>query len=254
MSAYRFAIDLTITAITRRSRRFRNQVLAVVVIGATALYMLWPPIGLFALVPVCGFFLWCDARQVTEWRSEILAMWARQDIDLLAFDHAIRANKFLPESTLNGMLGLLGPSPIGIGEREATTATRQAVAAVVGFSDALDSRYFAVKIGACAIASAGASWAVVVHAWRPLGLAAVILLLPLIGRWLRASLQRRSRVAVLVARQARGFDADAFCRLMERFFPGSGHASASRWAGFDAPGWQANGIPLKARLPTRPPE
>lgn len=257
MSAYESAIDLTTNAITRRSRSFRNQVLAVVsvaVIGAVALRMLWLPVGLLALVPVCGFFLWRDARQVTEWRSEILAMWARQDIDLLAFDHAMRVNKFLPESTLSGMLDLLGSSPAGVVEGKATTATRQAAAAVVGFADGWDSRYFAVKIGACAVASTCASWAVVAHAWGPLGFAIVVLLVPLIGRWFRASFQRRSSAIVLAARQAPGFDADAFCYLMGRFFPRGRHVSAFRWAGLDAPGWLADGIPLKARLPSGPPE
>ena len=104
MSAYRAAIDLTIAVINQRSRIFRNQVVVIVsvalgaLIGAIALRMLWPLTGLLALVPVCGLFLWFDTRRVAEWRSAILAMWARRDIELLALGHAIRAVPNLPNS------------------------------------------------------------------------------------------------------------------------------------------------------------
>ena len=244
MSAYPVAIDLTITTITQRSRNFRNQVVAFVVIaavavpGAVGLRLVWPLASLLFLVPVCGLFLWFDTRRVSEWRSAILAMWARRDIDLLAFGHAMRANPNLPESTLNSMLSLLGTSQIGIVEVQASSQTRQAVAAVVWSTDALGLRQFVVRVCATAIISFSACWAAVAHAWSPLALTATILLLPLIQRWLQASLQRQSRAAVLAAQQHPDFDANTFRLLIDHLPLGGRQASADPWVGTEPVGWQ----------------
>lgn len=243
MPVYRTAIDQTITVIDQRSRTFRNQVVAVVAIasgsatGALALHRLWPLTGLLALVPVCGLFLWFDTKRLAEWRSAILAMWARRDIDLLAFGHAMRANPNLPESTLNSMLSLLGTSQIGTVEIQASTQTRQAVAAVAGFTDALGLRQLAVRVCATVIVSISVCWAAVAHAWSPLALTATILLLPLIQRWLQASLQRQSRAAVLAARQHPDFHADTFRLLIDHLPLGGGQASADPWVGTESVGW-----------------
>jgi len=221
MSDYRAAIDLTISVITQRSRVFRNQVVALVaialgsVVGAVGLGKLWPLTGLLTLMPACGLFLWFDARRVTKWQSAILAMWARRAIDLLAFGHAMRANPVLPDATLNGMLSLLGTSQIGTLEAQASAETRQAVAAVARFADALGLRQFAAKVCASAIVSASICWSAAAHTWTPLALATPILLLPPVLRWLRLSLQRQSSAAIQFAQQDPGFDADAFHCLVD---------------------------------------
>ncbi len=243
MSAYRTAIELTISTVTERARIFRNQVVAVVVagsfslVGVVALRMFWPLTGLVTLVPVCGLFLWFDTRRVTKWRSAILDMWARRDIDLLAFGHAIRAVPNLPAPTLNSMLSLLGTAQIGTAEVQASSQTRQAVAAVVRSTDALGLRQLAVRVCATAIIAISACWAAVAHSWSPLALTATILLLPLIQRWLQASLQRQSRSAVLAARQHPDFHADTFRLLIDHLPLGGGQASADPWVGTESVGW-----------------
>ena len=244
MSAYRTAIDLTISAVTERARNFRNQVVAVVVagtlslVGAVALRMFWPLTGLVTLVPVCGLFLWLDTARVAKWRWAILAMWLQRDIELLAFGHAIRAVPNLPEPTLNSMLSLLGTAQPGTAEVQASSQTRQAVAAVVGFTDALGLRQLAASVCATAILSISVCWAAVAHTWSPLALTATILLLPLIQRWLQASLQRQSRAAVLAARQHPDFHADTFRLLIDHLPLGGGQGSADPWVGTESVGWQ----------------
>ena len=244
MSVYRTAIDVTIDLITQRSRNFRNQVVAVVgvvtvaLVGMIGLRMVWPLTGLLSLVPVCGLFLWFDTRRVAKWRSAIFDMWARRDIELRAFGLAIRAVPDLPEPTLNSMLSLLGAAQIGTVEVQASSQTRQAVAAVVRFADALGLRQLAARVCATAIISISACWAAVAHAWSPLALTAIILLLPLIQRWLQATLQRQSRAAVLAAHQLSDFDADTFRLLIDHLPLGGGQASADPWVGTGSVSWQ----------------
>lgn len=244
MSSYRDCVDQMIAVIDQRSRIYRNQVVGVVAVtfcsvaGAVGLRMFWPLNGLLTLVPVCGLFLWFDTRRVAKWRSAILDMWARRDIELLAFGHAIRAVPNLPAPTLNSMLSLLGTAQIGTAEVQAASQTRQAVAAVVGFADALSLRQLAARVCATAILSISVCWAAVAHAWSPLALTATILLLPLIQRWLQASLQRQSRAAALAAHQHPDFDADTFRLLIDQLPLGGGQASADPWVGTGSGAWQ----------------
>jgi NAD(P)H-dependent FMN reductase len=223
MSVYRTAIDLTIDAVDERARNFRNQVVTVVAgatctIGAVvALRMLWPLFGFFNLIPICGLFLWLDAVRLAHWRLAIFALWAQRNVDLQAFGHAVRAVPQLPEATLTSMLSLLGTAQVGKIEAQASVHTRQAVATVVQFTDTLALRQLAAKV--CAAA----------QSWRPLGMVTAVLLLPLVLRWLKASLQRQSRVAIMAARQHPDFDADTFRLLIEQFPLGGGQLAGDGW-------------------------
>ena len=234
---YRAAIDLTVYVITQRSRIYRNQVVAVIavtfcsVVGAVGLRMVWPLTGFLSLIPVCGLSLWFDTRRVAMWRSAILDMWARRDIELLPFGQAIRSVPNLPEPTLNSMLSLLGAAQIGDVKVQTSSQTRQAVTAVVRFADALGLQQLAARVCATAIVSISVCWAAVAHAWSPLALTATILLLPLIQRWLQTSLQRQSRATVLAARQHPDFDANTFRLLIDHLPLGGGQASADPWVG-----------------------
>ncbi|MEO7242701.1 MAG: hypothetical protein ABIW85_07280 [Variovorax sp.] len=235
MSEYRTAIDQTITVINQRSRTFLNQVMVVVAIasgsaaGGVVLHKLWPLTGLLVIVPACGLFLWLDTRRLVEWRLAILQMWARRDIDLMAFRQAMRANPMLPEITLNGMLGLLGTPQIGDVEIHASAQTRYAVAAVAGFADVLSLRQFALKVVAYAIVAAGACGSAATHSGMPLFFATVpVLALWLLGRR-RGALQRQSRATLKAARQHPAFDADAFRRLFDHLQLGCGRASTAGW-------------------------
>ena len=235
MSVYRLAIDLTTTCIARRASTFRNQIVSivvvtlVVVITAIVFYLPRLLIGLLTLAPLCGLFLCQDAKLLVIWRSTMLKMWGRPDIDLLPFSHAMRAVPHLPETTLTSMLSLLGKAQVGKIEAQASIQTRQAVAAVLLLADTLGLRQLAAKVCAAAMVTASVCWAVAAQAWQPLGLVPIVLLLPLVLRWLKASLQRQSRAAVLAARQHPDFDADTFRLLIEQFPLGSGQFAGDGW-------------------------
>lgn len=222
MSVYQDAIQLTKSVVNQRARIFRNQVVLVVVIafcsigGAIALRQPGPLSGLLALVPVCGLYLWFDARQVARWRADSLSMWAKRDIDLLPFSHAVRANPILPRATIDSMLDSLATMQVGLLESRASAQTRQAVAKVAAIADALDLGQFAAKIGITAIVSTIAFWAAATRTWMPLCLAVAILFLPLILWRLRTVFQRKSRDSLRAASLHPDFDADIFCQLIDR--------------------------------------
>jgi hypothetical protein len=97
----------------------------------------------------------------------------------------------------------------------ASASTRRALAAVAGFADALQLRQFAARIAVAAIFLAAAWWSAASRTWAPMSLAAAILLVPLILKWLRAALRRQTRAAVEAARHEPDFDAPTFCQLIE---------------------------------------
>ena len=148
--------------------------------------------------------------------------------------------EFVSEGRMRAELGLVQVAwqAGGTVEVRASTQTRQAVAAVVRFADALGLRQLAARVCATAIISTSVCWAAVAHAWSPSALTAIILLLPLIQRWLQASLQRQSRAAVLAARQHPDFDADMFRLLIDHLPLGGGQASTDSWVGTESVGWK----------------
>jgi hypothetical protein len=221
MSEYRLAIDLSIIVLTKRAKTFRNQIVAVVMftlIVITASIAFYSPkqlVALLTLAPLCGFFLFLDAKLLADWRAAVLAVWARRDIDLLAFSHAIRAVPHLPEATLTSMLSLLGTAQVGKAEAQASAQTRQAVVAVVRFAGTLELCRLAAKVCATGIVTVSICWAAVGQAWQPLGLLGATLLLPLILQWLQTSLQLQPRAAVMAAKQHPDFDIDIFRSLTQ---------------------------------------
>lgn len=216
MSAYSVHIALTIDVINARARSFRNQVVCAVIatlsiiVAAIALRSLWPLTGLFALVPACGAFLWLDAARVAEWRSTIVGAWERREINLLAFSHAMRANTTLPQATLNSMLYFLQDSGAGAAGDRASISTRRTAATVTRFSDKLDSRRLAVKIGAAVVVAASVLCSAGARTWTPLAWVPTILLLPMLLRWLESWNARQSSAALSNALQCPDFDAESF--------------------------------------------
>jgi hypothetical protein len=233
MPAYRPVIDITIAAIAKRARNFRNQIVVVVslvlLITAAVFLSLRPLVGLLALVPLSGLFLSFDAKLLANWRSFVLKIWAQRDIDMLAFNHALRAIPHLPEATLTSMVDLLGTAQVWKIEARASVQTRQAVAAVVLLADTLGLRQLAAKVCAAAIVTVSVCWAAAAQSWRPLGMVTAVLLIPLVMRWLKASLQRQSRAALLAARQHPDFDAEFFRLLIEQFPLGGGQLAGDGW-------------------------
>ncbi len=107
------ATTITTQTLALRAARFRNFVVAVVAVALAA--MLWallqtswqPLLGLILLVPLCGAFLYLDARTVHRWQDHILETWAQDKLDLDIFSDTLTAIRALPPRTLRAMLDTL---------------------------------------------------------------------------------------------------------------------------------------------------
>jgi hypothetical protein len=190
-SAYRAAIDHTVVTIERRARAFRRQTIAVATLGLGS--VVWAAVartpsalaGLLLLVPVCGCFVLVDAQLLTEWRSGILAAWARRDLDLAALRQAILAHPGLPKGTTEAMLAGLPSVGDLTAEQRVAVQNRRAMAAQ---SETLHQERTDALVRATAasgilvIAVLAALWS---RAWMPLLGLGALPLLPVLGTWMR---------------------------------------------------------------------
>jgi hypothetical protein len=68
----------------------------------------WSPLlGFFLLVPICGGFLYFDARHVCRWQMSILEMWQDGSLNLADFTETIGSFRYLPTAPLQSMLASL---------------------------------------------------------------------------------------------------------------------------------------------------
>lgn len=220
MSAYRTAIERTTRVIERRAKYYRNLVVAVVLIGAAsvagalAARSLSGLAGVFFLVPACGLFFFADARLLNEWRSDVLASWARGELDLAALRQALRAHPGLPQDTRDAMLGTLPSTGDLAEEQRILAATRQAAAAASlmahqGRADSLLLHSVASAIAVSALAAA--LW---LRAWTPLlGVAVLALRLPLAG-WMRRRRLAAREAELAACRRRPGFSEADYARLL----------------------------------------
>jgi hypothetical protein len=198
MSDYAAAIASTIRVVETRAKYFRNQIVVVVFVGATSIACatvarsLLPLLGMFLLVPVCGFFFFADSKLLHQWRVDLFASWVRKDLDFFAFCSTVRAIPSLPKETLEGMLATLPVMSDLLTERAISGSTRQAVAATALALGRITADSLALK--ACAAAIVVISLALAIFTWRwswLIGVAAVVpaavLYLALKGRHLAMS-------------------------------------------------------------------
>lgn len=157
MPDYRAVLDETQSAIGRRAKNFRNQIVAVVLVGVISVLSALltrsfaPLLGIIAIVPVVGFFFFADARILDGWRSALLASWVEREIDFFAFRNAIRANPALPKGTTEAMLATLPSSGTLIEEQRLSTAARQEMAAQVRTTCRARTNRVALKAAVSAI-------------------------------------------------------------------------------------------------------
>ncbi len=215
MSAYRLAIEQTETAIQRRARVFRNQVVVVslvslaTILSAAATRSFAPLGAVLVLVPLAGSFLFADAILLTAWRSTLMAAWAACDLDLAAFCHTIRVHPTLPKPTLEGMLATL-PVVGELTEEQAVTApTRQAIAAALTAIHRSRSDDLLFKVVGSAVAVVTVVAAIWIGDWRPLLALLSLLALPIVHAWLERRRLERLRAEIASCRaDARFSDAD----------------------------------------------
>jgi hypothetical protein len=220
VSAYRTAIDRTARVIERRARFYRNLVVAVVLIGVASLAVallarsLAGLAGVLFLVPACGFFVHADARLLNDWRSGVLARWARGELDLAALRPALHAHPGLPRDTLDGMLGTL-PSTADLAEEQRILApSRQAAAAANRAMHQVRSDLLLLDATVSGIAAAGLVGALWLATWMPLlGLIVLVLRLPL-GAWTRRRRLAARDADVAACRRQPGFSEPDYARLL----------------------------------------
>ena len=191
MVNYKFAIDQTTKAIDDRARRFRNLIITVVVLALSSI--VWaavtrtfsPLSTLLFLFPICGYFFVLDGNLLSAWRTRLFDAWIRKEIDFRAFFQAVNSIPKLPTATLEGMLATLPRAHDLVSEQRIASSTREAVAAAIASMDHRQSDVMRLKVAAAAIVSCSAFVAVVWRTWAPLSGGFVVIVLPILGEWLK---------------------------------------------------------------------
>jgi hypothetical protein len=220
---YRTAITATEDTIHRRAALFRNQAIAVVVVLAfTLLYSLvatdWRPLFvLLVLVPMCGAFFIADDRTVDRWRQWLLSAWAAREIDFDAFKAALRAHPRLPRRTLDGMLDTLPVAGDLTSEQALQSSTRQAIAAACAASHRRQSDVLRLRVLASAIVAVAALGAVWTGIWPVLIATVALVMLPVVGAWLRRRRRARCQADIAACRLLPDFDETGYERAAARF-------------------------------------
>ena len=112
------ALNLTMRTVERRTRLYRNLVVAVSVTGiasmtAAALYRRWIiVVGILALPGFVALFLVIDRRLVLGWRRQLLAMRDERGLNLSELERTLSGFRHLPQATLQSMVALVkSPEP-----------------------------------------------------------------------------------------------------------------------------------------------
>lgn len=202
------AVRLTTQAIASRATRFRNFIIVVVVVGLV--FVIWagislswrPLLGPLLHVPVCGIFLYLDARRVNQWQHQILEMWTEGGLDLKMFVETVTLIRTLPPQTLHGMLNTL-PTMEGILSAAGTSPdVRRVVSITLGTINRCQGDRTIFATLALALGLAAGAIALLWWSWLPLPF---LLLVPLVicgGRWLNsARLGRWKRQMLDICRQ-----------------------------------------------------
>jgi len=190
-------IILTGLTFNTRSTRFRNLIIAVVALGAVCIIpavilLSWLPLwGLILLIPLCGGYLFFDARLVDNWRRQVLTEWAAGKLDLDVFIKAVTAIPSLPQRTLQGMLATLpsgsripAAGNLGMVEKVAVAETLR----IIGRCQS--NRPLALTL-AVLVGLAAAACASVLRTWQPLwGLLGMPLIIGMHHLFVRTQLAR----------------------------------------------------------------
>lgn len=199
-------IQHTLRVLERRSRWFRNVVIAVVLIpvasgvGALVAGSWLPLLGLLVLVPVCILFLLLDVWVVQQWQRFLFARWQEGRIKLDVFSHALDAMPQLPKHTVRAMLNTLPTQALDARIHQPSTTTREALVATVEVISRYEVARQAWILGGVVVALVSITGAVVLMAWWPLAGLLVSAMLPLCWRWYqqRGRQQLKARLLPLV--------------------------------------------------------
>jgi hypothetical protein len=213
---FKEAMDLTTATIDRRAARFRNLVVLLVILVAVSLLgavlrLSWLPLlGLLALLPLCGFFIFLDTGLVNRWRQQVLEMWAEERLNLDGFTQAISSLRALPPQTVQGMLGSLPTKERTPAAAKPSPALRRALAATVNTIHRCENDWTGLVSIAYTLGVASLALAAVVESWRPL--AGALLVAPVLAAaWgFKAARWRRWRRTVLALHRRHGLEWTTF--------------------------------------------
>lgn len=204
----------------KRARYFRNQGVAVVLVGAVSMVAAMaaqspvPLLGILLLLVPSGMFFVADGKVLDRWRSQLLTPWARGELDMAAFRAAIRANPALPKGTIEGMLATLPDAGDLAAEQRMSTPTRQAIAAATLANYRSNSDAMALKAAASAVGGAALIAAAAMRRWEPLAALVCPLLVPVAVAWMRRGRLAESQREASACRTQPGFSDPDFARLI----------------------------------------
>jgi hypothetical protein len=170
---YREAIDATGRVIERRAWAYRNLVIAVSLLGLSALGWAFsgrsgrPLAVLLMLAPCCVGFLWRDRQLLNAWRNRLLSYWTTGALDFTALRGALLANPALPKSTLAAMLDSLPDGSDPTHEHAISLLTRESVALTARRSDRGHVVCLALAGLAAFLVAAGCLLLVMLATWWP---------------------------------------------------------------------------------------
>jgi len=149
------------------------------------------------VVPASGLFWLADDRLLSQWRTELLALWVLRQLDFAVLRETILANPALPKGTLEGMLMTLPSVGDLVEEQKVHTPTRKAIAAATLAEHRARTDALLVNVIASAIVVVSVITAIWSSRWLPLSGMISLMLVPVARSW--ALRVRRSRCEIEVA-------------------------------------------------------
>ncbi len=223
MSAYRTAIDLTTQTIDKRSRFYRNLIIAVVLTSLTSIswavviWSLLPLSGFFLLFPICGLFFIIDVRVLNQWRIQLLQSWIRKDIDFRNFYDAINSISILPKNTLQGMLTTVPIATDIIEEQTISSSTREAIAASTMVSYINQSDAMTIKVTGYIVVVCSLILSITLNIWQLLLMIFFVTLLPFLQKKTEQWRLKKSKAKVLAAQKQADFNQEIYLKYIIDF-------------------------------------
>ncbi len=173
--------------------------------------MVW----LLLLIPVYNLFLISDSSKLKHWRAQVIAAWESKEIDISALSQAIKANKALPPSTIDGMLESLPQAGELVAEQSISKSTRQAIAAAISERERFYRQKIICKTMYSLIITNSLIIAATTNSWKPLILFAAIPVFMLICAYLKRKRSNTLKAKLLNFEGKTRFDREKYDEVLK---------------------------------------